>query len=47
MISIFNIDRDIIENMLINILLNNRINNIVDFLLFLFDDDINIINFQN
>ena len=44
-ISIFNIDCDIIENILINTLSNNYINNIVNFLLFLFNDNINIIDF--
>ena len=45
MVLIFNIDYDIIKNILIDALLSNRVNNIVDFLLFLFDNNNNIINF--
>ena len=44
-ISILNVNRNIIKNKLINLLLNNYVNNIVDFLLFLFDNDNDIINF--
>ena len=48
MISIFNINRNIINNKLIDSLSNNRVNNIVNFLLFLFNNNNNdIINFQN
>ena len=47
MISIFNINYNIVENELINSLLNNRVDNIIDFLLFLFNNDNDVINFQN
>ena len=46
-ISIFNIDRNIIKNKLIDSLLNNYVDNIINFLLFLFDNNNDVINFQN
>ena len=45
MILIFNIDYNIVKNKLIDSLSSNRINNIIDFLLFLFNNDNNVINF--
>ena len=45
MISILNVDHNIVESKSINLLLSNRVNDIINFLLFLFNDNNYIINF--
>ena len=45
MILIFNINHNIVKNKLIDSLSNNCVNNIINFLLFLFNNNNNVINF--